>query len=98
MNRDKLTVMGNGNNTNYMALLNSLVAATKIEESKLTPEQKILRNEARRIKEDQEIKRVKILKNICPECGGKLIRGKKDKKNDYKRSWKCVNCESVFSM
>ena len=44
---------------------------------------------------DKENKRVKeyIQQGICPYCEGKLIRGKKDKKNNYKRTWNCVKCE-----
>ena len=34
-----------------------------------------------------------IQQGICPHCEGKLIRGKKDKKNDYMRTWKCSSCE-----
>ena len=30
--------------------------------------------------------------NTCPTCEGKLDRGKKDKKNDYKRVWICQKC------
>lgn len=42
----------------------------------------------------QEQKRVNayINQGKCPECLGKLIRGKKDKNNGYKRTWKCISC------
>jgi hypothetical protein len=44
---------------------------------------------------EQEQKRVNacINQGKCPECLGKLIRGKKDKKNGYKRTWKCLKCD-----
>ena len=44
---------------------------------------------------DQEQKRVNacINQGKCPECLGKLVRGKKDKKNGYKRTWKCLSCD-----
>ena len=44
---------------------------------------------------EQEQKRVNacIQQGLCPECLGKLIRGKKDKKNGYKRTWNCLKCE-----
>jgi len=44
---------------------------------------------------DNEAKRVSacIQQGLYPKCLGKLIRGKKDKKNDYKRSWNCMKCE-----
>ena len=43
----------------------------------------------------QEQKRVNacINQGKCPKCLGKLIRGKKDKKNGYKRTWKCLSCD-----
>ena len=50
--------------------------------------------EAKAIEALQEQKRVNacISQGKCPECLGKLIRGKKDKKNGYKRTWKCISC------
>jgi len=44
---------------------------------------------------DKDAKRVSacIQQGLCPECLGKLIRGKKDKKNGYKRTWNCLKCE-----
>jgi len=44
---------------------------------------------------DAEYKRVKacVEQGICPHCLGKLIRGKKDKKNGYMRTWKCLKCD-----
>jgi len=43
----------------------------------------------------QEQKRANacINQGLCPDCLGKLIRGKKDKKNGYKRTWNCVKCD-----
>jgi len=43
----------------------------------------------------QEQKKVNecIQQGLCPDCLGKLIRGKKDKKNGYKRTWKCLKCD-----
>jgi len=43
----------------------------------------------------QEQKRANacINQGLCPNCLEKLIRGKKDKKNGYKRTWKCINCD-----
>ncbi len=44
---------------------------------------------------EQEQKRVNacINQGKCPNCLGRLIRGKKDKKNEYKRTWKCLSCD-----
>jgi len=48
---------------------------------------------------DKEYKRVKacIQQGKCPHCLGKLIRGKKDKKNNYLRTWKCSDCEKEIN-
>ncbi len=44
--------------------------------------------------ERKEQKRITacIQQGLCPDCLGKLIRGKKDKKNGYKRTWRCIRC------
>lgn len=34
--------------------------------------------------------------NHCPNCKGKLARGKKDKNDKYKRTWTCKNCKSSY--
>ena len=38
-----------------------------------------------------------IQQGLCPYCGSNLIRGKKDRKNDYKRSWSCTNCTKIIT-
>lgn len=63
--------------------------------------EKYTEEERRKMKEDREaIRREEIRcsgvrQGICPSCNGKLIRGKKDKRNNYKRSWECKECEEV---
>ena len=74
------------------ALLHSLVAAHVRENAKLTDEEKAERRERLKLAEEQRIRRASILRNICPDCEGNLVRGKKDKKNDYKRAWVCNKC------
>jgi len=46
----------------------------------------------RETKEKQKRITACIQQGLCPDCLGKLIRGKKDKKNNYKRTWNCVKC------
>lgn len=43
----------------------------------------------------QEQKRVNacVQQGLCPDCLGKLVRGKKDRNNGYKRTWNCAKCE-----
>lgn len=74
--------------------LSSILALAAARRSKLTPEQKQVIEERRKLWQEQKIIRAKILQNICPNCEGKLVRGKKDKTNDYKRVWACKDCES----
>lgn len=85
-------IIGNGAST--YALISSMMLASARANSKLTTEEKMERKEKRRLLEEERIRKAKIIKNICPECEGKLIRGKKDKKNDYKRIWNCESCKS----
>lgn len=47
---------------------------------------------------DEDLRQARILKNICPKCSGKLIRGRKEKHNDYKRAWHCVDCNTNHSI
>lgn len=69
------------------------------ERFKLLPkeeQQKILvmREERRKIKQID----IYVHRGICPECGGKLIRGEKDKNNGYKRHWDCSKCSIRFDL
>ena len=79
-------------------LITSLMSAAEKQNSKLTPEQKVEREERRHLLSQQRIRQEKIIKNICPDCEGRLIRGKKDKQNDYKRLWVCKDCGNSHSL
>lgn len=78
-------------------LLTSLLCEAQRIESQLTPEEKTKREERRRITEETRRRKAQVLKNICPNCESKLIRGKKEKKLDYKRLWTCKECKSRYS-
>lgn len=54
----------------------------------------------RRYEEAKRLNRqhVKIRKNEYPICDSKLERGKRDKHNDYKRSWVCKSCYAVYTI
>jgi len=80
------------------ALLSSMMTAAAIENAKLSDEEKAARKEARRKLSEQRARYAKIIKSICPDCEGKLIRGKKDKKNNYKRMWSCESCGILHSV
>ena len=79
-----------------MAFLATLMKRAKQKESKLTPEERAERN--RIYEEYRKKQRISafIQQGTCPNCSSKLIRGKKDKKNDYKRMWTCKSCDSKF--
>lgn len=80
------------------SLLNMLMIASAKERAKLTSEQKAEREEQRRLYAEQRLRQAQITENICPDCEGKLSRGKKDKKNGYKRLWTCKDCGNSHSM
>jgi uncharacterized protein with PIN domain len=79
-------------------LISPLLAAAAIRDSKLTKEEKADRAERRRLLAEERLRKAKVIQNICPDCDGKLVRGKKDKKNDYKRVWTCKACGSSHSV
>jgi hypothetical protein len=93
--KEIISLVGSGVSP-YALISSMMIAANK--NSNLTSEQKAKREEERRLLSEQRIRHAKIIKNICPDCEGKLIRGKKDKKNDYKRKWICGDCGSSHSM
>lgn len=78
--------------------INTLLAASARSESELTPEEKTKRDNERRKLAKEQIRQAKIIKNICPICDGRLVRGKKNKKNDYKRVWTCSQCGSSHNV
>lgn len=94
MKSDKIikSVIGIGSSPDPYALISSLLVASAREKAKLTDEEKAERRERRRQAEEQRIRKALVLKGICPDCKGNLVRGKKDKKNDYKRVWTCKSC------
>jgi len=54
------------------------------------------------LKEREEYKERKrfnwsLSQGKCPHCDSKLERGKKDKNNDYKRTWTCKICDQQFT-
>lgn len=91
MNEKQLISLLGGGISHY-ALLSSLLVASARADSKLTAEEKAERSERRRLLSEEKARRAKIMNRTCPSCEGKLIRGKRDKKNDYKRSWDCRDC------
>lgn len=86
-----------GQETDFTTLYGVMMASIAHQEDKITPKERADRKEESRIKSEQREKRAKVIKNICPDCNGKLSRGKKDKKNNYKRFWTCKDCGNSHS-
>lgn len=76
----------------------SLLVSVQHAESKVPLEERIIRKEKRRLLSEERLRKSLILQSICPSCKGKLVRGKKNKKNDYKRDWKCSECDKTHSV
>jgi len=86
------------NNTiNSIALLETLNARAKSRDAKLTPEEREERDIEHKATRERQRINAKINQGLCPECDGKLLRGKKDKHNDYKRLWTCKSCNRKHS-
>lgn len=48
---------------------------------------------------ERETKRQNQIHNsVCPSCGGKLTRGRRNKANDYKREWGCSECFAIHTI
>lgn len=48
---------------------------------------------------NKEEKRQKSIRsNVCPACNGKLVRGPRNKHNDYKRTWGCIDCFEIHTI
>jgi transposase-like protein len=80
------------------ALINAAIMGAKYRERNMTPEERAERNEKVRLENEARRNYYMVLKGDCPKCDGKLKRGKKDKRLDYKREWKCKSCETSFHM
>lgn len=82
----------------YPMLSALMIESARVERS-LTPEQKAEREVQRKRREElQKSKEIvrKIRANECPDCDGKLDRGKKEKKRDYARKYTCRECTRNF--
>ena len=83
---------------NVMGVGMSLLASAKMKDSKLTDEERKANREHYEAMRKERQRKASVIANICPVCDAKLIRGKKNKKNDYKRDWQCSVCTSVHSI
>jgi uncharacterized protein with PIN domain len=94
---DFLGIVGHGGSP-FTDLISPLFAAAAIRDSRLSKEEKAERAERLRLFREERERKAKVIQNICPDCDGKLARGKKDKKNNYKRQWNCKDCGNSHSI
>lgn len=88
-------VIGDGG---MLGMATALLSASAMANAKLPEEERERRKQEREAARQERIRQAQIIQNVCPSCEGKLIRGKKDKRNDYKRVWNCFNCGSQHSI
>lgn len=79
------------------ALLTAAGQAKKNRKALPWDEQVRLENERKAREENRRVEWF-INQGKCPKCGHKLIRGKKDKTDDNKRSWVCSKCQIDYHM
>lgn len=87
-------VGGLGSNP-YSAITSMLMSANKRYKEKYTKEEREQMRQEREEIRNEEIRCSLVRQGICPSCKGKLIRGKKDKRKNYKRSWECKECKET---
>lgn len=79
-----------------VAFLQTIVKQAEKRRAKMTPEEL----EVERVETEERNKQYNINKHInqgvCPDCKSKLVRGKKDKNNNYRRTWTCSECDNKF--
>lgn len=76
----------------------AMLALINQKSKSIPPEEKLRREQEYQQAREQHRTEVLIHQGRCPDCGNKLIRGKKDKRNDYKRTWTCSWCHKAFSL
>ncbi|MEM5592805.1 hypothetical protein AAHH67_15550 [Niallia circulans] len=93
MEKKEISILGS---MDYSSLLQQIVATNAINKSKLTKKQVEERERESKKHEEMRVRKAKVMNNICPDCDGKLNRGKKEKELNYERTWKCGCCEGSF--
>ena len=72
-----------------------MLSANRNFNEKYTKEEQLEMKQKREAIRKEEVRCAYIRQGICPSCKGKLIRGKKVKRNNYKRSWDCKECKEM---
>ncbi len=82
-----------------LALMSSMLLMAQEGRKKRSdlPKEERERIERERLKVEEATRVARVLMSgKCPGCNAKVIRGKKDKKMDYKRKFTCPKCENVY--
>lgn len=93
-----MNIVGTSGTGAMISAAMGLLAEAKKAEARLPEEERARRKEERLKASEERIRQAQIIHNICPSCEGKLVRGKKDKRNGYKRAWKCKSCGDTHSI
>ena len=93
-----MNIIGSSGAGAMVSVAMGLLAEARKAEANLPEEERKRRREESRNTSEERMRRALIIQNNCPFCGGKLVRGKKDKRNDYKRAWKCSACNEIHSI
>jgi|GEM_PF-1521354 len=72
-----------------------MLGANRNYNKKYTKEEREIMRQEREVTRLEEIRCSKVRQGSCPSCEGKMIRGKKDKRYNYKRLWECRECKEV---
>lgn len=91
-------IVSSGTMESVYSLAIGLLAESRKAEARLSEEEREFRKEKRRLASEERYRQSSIVQSVCPSCKGKLVRGKKNKKNDYKRDWKCSKCNEIHSI
>lgn len=96
MNEQELNRIVSGVGSNPLStIVKMMLGANRNYNEKYTKEERERMRQEREAIRNEEIRCSHIRSGICPSCEGKLVRGKKDKRHNYKRSWECKECKEV---
>lgn len=93
--RELERIVGGIGSNPYSAITSMLMSANRRYNEKYTKEEREIMKREREAIREEEIRCSKVRQGVCPSCKGKLTRGKKDKRNNYKRSWECKECKET---
>lgn len=79
------------------ALLHEAHKLKRATEAKLTPAERTERKRQQELAEIIRLRKALVVSGNCPECEGKLSRGKKSKQHGHRRLWECTSCGHSYT-